>query len=357
MTICYFGDYDPGYNRTRVIQKGLKRIGAPFIEVNVRRGGLSKYLALWKAYRALPAHDVVFIGYSDSRFMPIFAKLITRRTVVWDALYSLYDNWVLDRKLARPHSLKACWYWFLDWLGCRMSDLVVLDTNTNCEYFARTFFLPRSHFARVLVGADDEVFTPAPFISGRGVFEIEFHGKYIPVQGADVLVRAAKILERENVHFTMIGGGQEAKATQTLAEELKVTNVTFLPFLPQEKVKEYIRVADVAIGLVGDVPRVVRAIPNKMYEAAAMGRVSINVDSTSLREVFTPGADAIGVAQGSAESLANAILELKKSGRAREMGEKALATFRAKCAPEVVAQGLIEILNGLQKYHKRVLPK
>ena len=341
MKICFFGDYDPTYNRIRVMQKGLRMLGEDFVEVNVRSTGLKHYRELWDKYRLAPDHDIVLVAYSNSRFLPLLARMISRKPIVWDPLYSLYDNWVFDRKLTKPHSLKAYYYWLTDWLGCFFSHKIFLDTNTNAKYFHDTFFVNEKKLGRVLVGADDEMFAMAPFVDGRNVFEVEFHGKYIPVQGTEILVHAAKLLENDNVHFTMIGSGQEVVRTKELALELGVTNVTFLPFLQQEEVREYIRNADVCVGLVGDVPRVVRAIPNKMYEASAMGRVVINVDSSSLREVFNPGVDAIGVRQGDAEDMAKKIREIKLSGRAAEMGKAAREAFDKFGTPEQVAKELL----------------
>lgn len=346
MRICYFGDYDPDYSRTRVILCGLHECGVSVVHCNARWKGLGKYRVLWQKHRALRAdYDVLLVGLGDARLMPFFAWLVSRRLIVWEPLYSIYDNWVFDRKLTSPHSLKAYLYWFMDWLGCKVSDLIILDTNTNCRYFHETFGVPMGKLSRVLVGADTRVFMPLSKTRDTGKFEVEFHGKYIPVQGTDVIVRAAKLLEQDDVHFTMIGGGQAFNETKALAEKLQVTNITFFPTLPREKVVEYIRNADVCMGLVGDVPRVVRAIPNKLYEAAAMARVSINVGSSSLREVFYPGVDTIGVKQGDPEDLARAIRELKGSGKAEQMGKAAYDTFIKTCTPKLVAQSLLDAFS------------
>lgn len=346
MTICYFGDYDPDYSRTRVILYGLLECGVSVVHCNVREKGIGGYWKLWRKHHALRGdYDILLVGLGDARLMPFFAWLISRRPIAWEPLFSIYDNWVFDRKLVRPHSLKAYLYWFMDWLGCKVSHLIILDTNTNCEYFHKTFGVPMRKLARVLVGADTRVFTPLSKTGGKGKFEIEFHGKYIPVQGTDVIIRAAKLLEADDVHFTMIGGGQAFTTTKALAEKLQVKNITFLPTLPRDQVVGYIRAADACMGLVGDVPRVVRAIPNKLYEAAAMARVSINVDSSSLREVFTPGIDAIGIKQGDPEDLARAIRELKESGKAEALGRAAYETFMKTSTPRLVAESLVDALR------------
>jgi glycosyltransferase involved in cell wall biosynthesis len=342
MTICYFGDYAPDYARTRILIKGLRIAGAKVIECNVLEGGtFSKLRTLYRKHRKIGEYDVMLVGQGDFRLMPLFARCITRKPIVWEPLFSLYDAWVYDRKLANPYSLKALLYWLIDRMGSMFTDTTLLDTKENAEYFIKEFRLPRKKLSYAYIGADKDVFTPKKRAKNTEIFEVEFHGKYIPVQGTDVLVRAAKILmDDPSIHFTMIGSGQEAKRTQTLAQEIGATNVTFLGFLPQSDIAEYIANADVCIGLIGDVPRVGRAIPNKLYEAAAMSRVSINADGPGIRELFTPGKDVVTIKQGDAEDLARAIRELKASGKASEMGKAAYETYLRTSTPEVIGRKL-----------------
>ena len=142
MTICYFGDFDPEYSRNRVIMSGLEQNGVRIV-------------------RSLhEPHDFVIVGYSDSRWTVPLAWLLFRKPIIWDAFYSLYDSWVFDRKLVSSHSFKAKYYWFLDWLSCKLADKILLDTNAHIDYFVKTFKIPRHKFIRILVGSDDRIFKP-----------------------------------------------------------------------------------------------------------------------------------------------------------------------------------------------------
>ncbi len=346
MIVLYFGDYNPDYTRTRILLKGLRQNGVTVIEMNERTGGIGMYLRLWRRFRAYRGtYDAMIVGYGDSRLMPVFARCIGARHLIWEALFSKYDNFVFDRRLVRPHSLKAYLYRLLDWLGCAVSDLVLLDTELHTRYFRTTFGVPERKLAFVYVGADTDIFYPRERTEHPRDFEVEFHGKYFPMQGTDVIVRAAVLLGEKGVHFTLIGSGQELKRTKALAESLGTTNVTFKQFLPQEEIAEYVKNADVCIGLIGDVPRVIRAIPTKLWEAAAMGRVSINASPGSLEEVFTPGKDVIGMKPGDHEELARKILELKESRRADAMGRAAYDTFLKHGTPTVIGLALVEVIR------------
>ena len=140
MTILYFGNYRPDYARNKIIMRGIEQHGAHIV------------------HSMRDQHDLIIVGYSDSRWAVPLARLLSRKPIVWDAFYSLYDSWVFDRKLVLSYSLKARFYWFLDWLSCRLADRILLDTNAHIDYFVKTFKIPRHKFTRVFIGADDEIF-------------------------------------------------------------------------------------------------------------------------------------------------------------------------------------------------------
>ena len=231
--------------------------------------------------------------------------------------------------MVRPWSPKAAYYWLLDWVNCRLADYILLDTYEHFEYFKAMCGVPARKLIKVSSGADPAIFFPRSKPASAGVFEVEYHGKYIPVQGVDVLIKAAKLLEdKPDIHFTLIGDGQEQVRIRALAHELRLSNVTFLPFMPVERMPEYIAAADVSMGLVGDVPRVRRTIANKVYEAAAMARVSITADTPAVREIFTDGADIVLVKQGDAEALAEAILSLRNDrGKVKKISQSAYSNL------------------------------
>ena len=174
MIICYFGDYDPSYNRTAVLLKGLEQAGVSVLHCNVRgKSGINLYRELWKQHQALKGkYDMLFVGLGNARLMPTFAHFISSKPVVWEPLFALYDNWVFDRKYVKPHSLKAYKLWFVDWLGCQLADLVVLDVDTHARFFQNLFNLPARKLSHALVGADTDIFYPRERTQHSGDFEV-----------------------------------------------------------------------------------------------------------------------------------------------------------------------------------------
>lgn len=160
MRILYFGDFDPNYARNRILIRGLKENGVEVVTCNDRRRGFKKIFSLAACLLRSRGFDMVLVGYSDTRFAVPLAWAFTRKPIIWDAFYSLYDAWVFDRKLVKPNSLKAAYHWLLDWVSCFLADKILLDTQTHIDYFIRTFKIKKRKLIKVLIGADDTVFHP-----------------------------------------------------------------------------------------------------------------------------------------------------------------------------------------------------
>ncbi len=339
MIICYIGDYNPLYPRHRVIIRGLRENGVEVIECPIKT--LRELIDVIRKHNKQA--DYFFIGYSDSR-MFWMARLFAKKPILWDAFYSLYDNWVFDRKLVRPGSIKAKYYWFLDWICCMAATVVILDTNANIDYFRRTFHLPNKKFLRVLVGTDDSVMTQRSKNPDEKKFIVEFHGRYIPVQGVEYIVRAAKLLQtHKDIHFVLVGDGQEYTKIRTLAENLQLQNIEFHPVVPYDYLPRFIADADVCIGLMGNLDRGSRAIPNKVYEASAMSRPSINMDGPGIRELYTDRESIMLFKGGDSQDLADKILELKNDQELRErIAQNAYLLYLQHGTPSAIGKQLFE---------------
>ncbi|PIZ72685.1 MAG: glycosyl transferase family 1, partial [Candidatus Portnoybacteria bacterium CG_4_10_14_0_2_um_filter_44_20] len=282
MRICYFGDFDPDYIRTRVLLRGLRENNARIFLCNSQAGGKKRFIELFKKYRALgEEYDLMIVRTSDvSRWSLFLARLLTRKPIVWDAHYSLYDAWVFDKQFVSQGSFKAKYHWFLEWLACKVSDMVFLDTDKHVDYFVEIFKADRNKFIRVFVGADDTTFVPEESKGGDNDFIVNFWGKYIPLQGIQYIVRAAKILEEDSeIKFNILGRGQTYREIRELASNLNIKNINFIDGVPYEAIPKFIGEADVCLGLFGNTAKTQRVIANKVYETIAMAKPVISADT------------------------------------------------------------------------------
>lgn len=352
MKICYLGDYDPEYSRNRVIIKGLQENNAEVIPCQVPSSMCGKYRTLWKKHRALrDQYDVLIVGYSISRFMVIFAKIISRKPVIWNPLFSLYDSWVLDRKLVSKWHPKAWYYFSLDWVACVVADGILLDTDQSVDFFNHMFHIRKEKFKRIFVGTDEDVFHPRGRKERMSTdFYVFFHGNFLPFHGVRYILEAAKILEKDGVRFTIIGSGQTSQDDLKFAESLSLTNVEFIPRIPYDELAERIAEADLCLGVFGDIKRVNRVIPNKIFEAVASGIPVLTATSIAVKELFTEDESIVFCRSMSAEDLAQKIRILKDNEDLRKnIAENALAVYNERASTKEIGA---EVKGYLEKFIK-----
>ena len=269
------------------------------------------------------------------------AKFLTRKPVIFDAFVSIYDSTVFDRKNTKERSLKAKYFWFIDWLSCKLADKVILDTNEHIKYFVSEFGLKREKFERIFVGTDGSVFYPREFKKDENKLVIHFHGTNIPLQGVEYILGSAKILEsEEDIEFNMIGSSIKKEYGNQ-----GYKNINFIENVPYEKLHEYISEADICLGIFGDTKKTQRVIPNKIYECIACKKPIVTADSLAIRELFNEE-DLMLVSTANSKEIAQAVLELKKNLELRKkLAQNGYNKIIQNCIPKILGAKLIEIID------------
>jgi glycosyltransferase involved in cell wall biosynthesis len=355
-SLIFFGydEKDEG-GRAWAVRTGLAENG-----INVYRcqtlvnGFFSKYRELyrkWNEYTGT-AHAVyvIFMGYY---LMPLAWYLARRRgiPIILDTLVSQYDTEVNDRRrLARTHP-RAWFLWMVDFISCAMADAIVVDTHAHKRFFSQEFFVNPKKIIIVRVGCRSDLFIPLP--SGRksnGQFVVEFHGGFSPLQGIEHIIRAAKILQDrgESICFELTGSGQLFADMTRLAEELGLTNVTFMGRSPLEELPRRIARGQVCLGIFGTTDKALRVIPNKVYECMSCGKPVITERSEAALEALHDGEDVCLVSPGDPAAIAENIIALKNDGaRRNRLGERARALSENAFSPRVIVQDLVDWLISL----------
>lgn len=337
MIICYFGIYKSGYSRNKIIIKGLKQNGIKVIECGTDKQGVAKYFDLIsKHWKIRNQYDLIIVGFPGQQSM-ILAKLLTGKKIIFDAFTSLYDSLVFDRKIVRSKSLKAAYYWLLDWLSCCLADKILLDTNEQIKYFVKTFKINKEKFIRIFVGSDDEYMKPEQGIRDRDYFLVHFHGSFIPLQGVECIIKAAKVLENKNIKFRIIGTKIKEKY-----KNIKLKNIQFLDDVPYERLGKFLSEADAALGIFGNTDKAKRVIPNKAYEALAAKSAIITSDTAAIRELLADKENVLLCKIADSQDLAKKILELKNNNELKnKIAQNGYILFKEKLIPKKIVKQLI----------------
>lgn len=349
MIICYFGFYNAQYSRNAVLMRGLKESGVTVVECSTAKQGFAKYIDLYRKHRALHGkYNAMIVAFPGQQAM-LLARLITRKPIVFDAFTSLYDSMVCDRKLVSRWSMRALYYWKLDFISCLFANRILLDTQAHIDYFVKTFKVGRKKFARIFVGSDDAVFHPMNRpVRESDAFKVHFHGSFIPLHGIEHIIRAARKLKDENISFTLVGNGQTYDDMRALADGLNLKNIRFHASMSHSQLNEAMSRADICLGIFGDTQKALRVIPNKAYEALAAGRALITEESPGAKELLEDGITVLFVRPADAGNLAEKILQLKNDSALRKrIAEEGYRLFLDNLTPKILGKQLRIIIESI----------
>ena len=373
MRVCMFGTYEAAYDRNQVLMRGMREAGIEVVECHVPLWETMRYktsafkgpaqyvviaaklalayVQLGFRYLLAPPHDVVLVGYLG-HFDVFPARLLSwlrRKPLVFDAFVSLYDTSVEDRKVFRRGSLSATLLRLIDRWSCKLSDLVLLDTNQHIEYFCEEFDLDPSKFQRVLVGADPAYAAEEPVAPREDRFVVLHYSKFAPLHGMPYILDAANQLRDDpEIVFKIVGGGQTFAASKAYAERLGLENLELIPWLEPEQLRQAMREAQVCLGIFGDTPKARRVVPNKVYQCLAAGAAVVTGRSPASEELLVDREHALLCEMASGKAIAEAILDLKRSPALRQrLGENGARLFREHYTPRILVEA--ELLPRLQE--------
>lgn len=349
-TVCFFGIYDPSYARNAVLIQGFRELGWNVIECRVdprEIGGSAKYIKLIKLAHKIGRNeriDMVFVAFPGQTVVWLARFLFWGKFIVFDAFTSLFDSNVHDRKLYGPWSLSGVRDFVLDLISLRAGSVVSVDTHAHAGYFSRTFWCSAKKFMVIHIGTTAHTVESQP----ESTRVIQFHGSFIPLQGIEYIIRAAKICsDIPDSIFRVIGGSNAYyRDIQSLADEIQATNIIFDDRMPFAELMKKVASAHIILGIFGTTAKASRVIPNKVYEAIGMGKAIITADTPAARELLVDRANALLVPAGDPERLAAAVRELMSDSALHatlQSGARALAdTLR----PRVIVESFVAALES-----------
>jgi glycosyltransferase involved in cell wall biosynthesis len=364
LTLLWLGTYESDYPRTRVLHTGLRDLGVRVVEchrpvweltrhkagdfLSVRRapGTVWRFGSAWAAIAAAQRRagtvDAVVAGYPAQLDAPLawLAARARRVPLVIDALISLSDTLGGDRARARSLATRALGA--LDSAALRVGSLVLADTHAHSAYFAQRFGVAPSRIAVVPVGAEADKFPEAPPPASAN--RVLFYGKLAPLHGLETVLEAAR---RPGVPPVRVIG--EGQLGGWLREELRRSHprdLEHLPWVPYESLGAELAAAAICLGIFGTSEKARRVVPNKIFQAMAVGRPIVTADTPAVRELLEHDRDALLVPAGDPNALAAALTRLAGDQELRRrLGEAARRRYEEVATPAAVARRFLSALT------------
>ncbi len=324
MHIFVIGERLRGYPRNDVLLSALSDVHKTTECDMAKYSTWSRIKSLWSARNS---YDALLAVQPTKKF--VFPLLIIRPfwrgKYIGDAFTSLYDSFVFDRKLAGRWSVKAAYYFLLDWVFTHLCDVLFFDTMEHKEYFDRTFSLRTRPALIVPVAVDLNVMRSVtkkklPHAED-GKFQVLFCGYFIPLQGVEHIIRAAHILrDHKDIRFTLLGSGQTKQKMEELVDSLSLPSLIFMGRVPYVDLLAYTKGVDLSLGIFGKSDKAKRVVANKVIESAALGVPIVTGRSAPVERFFEEGKNIFFSNMGDPVDLANAILRAYNTAELPRVG-------------------------------------
>ena len=283
-----------------------------------------KVIRVWTYITANEGFLKRILDYISFAVMAFLAGLLVRTDIIvatspqfftaiagrWLSFFK-FKPWIMEVRDLWPESIAAVGamnegrvYKFLEWVELRLyksaKKIIVVTDTFKRKIAARgiddskidvhkngvilDLFEPKSK--------DSELMEANPQFRGKKVFA--YIGTHGMAHGLSFILNSLPKLQESlpQTHFLFIGEGAEKENLLKQAENLKLTNVTFMPFVPKHEVVRYLSLMDVALVNLKKSDTFKTVIPSKIFEAAALQKpilLGLEGETKGIIESFNAG--------------------------------------------------------------------
>jgi glycosyltransferase involved in cell wall biosynthesis len=326
-TVLWWGRFDPDYSRNRVLRQAYAALGWRIADFHPLLSALGDSEA---RLRRPPHADLVHVPCFRQRDIAAATRYARRQHVplLIDPLISAYDKQLFERVKFSERSARAGWLRRHEQGLFQGADLVLADTPEHARFFSETLGVEPSRLHVVYVGAEESLFTPGAARAPHTPLEVLFYGSFIPLQGPQVIIDAARRYQGPPVRWVLLGNGPLLSECRKRARGL--ANVAFEGRLPYARLPDRIRQADILLGVFGATPKAQRVIPNKVFQALACAKplVTCTAPAYPAELVARPESGVAWLPAGDADALARTVAGLAgQPERLVALGAQAHASY------------------------------
>ncbi len=351
-----YGNYGPDYPRNRVIEAGFAALGHRVRRFVPRFSAIADAEAL---VRGLVTPDLVWVPCFRQRDLKSARRYANRQKVplVFDPLISSYDKQINERSKFSADSSKGRRLLAWERKLFSLADLVIADTEGHRDYFSSVLKVPQERIRVVPVGAEENLFRFYPPLDKRDdePLEVVFSGTFIGLHGIELVIEAAAMYSGPPVRWSLLGEGPLRAACEKRVTELRKTNprldIRFEDWRPLQELPGRLAKADLLLGIFGTSDKALRVIPNKVYQALALGRPVLTaatgaypaslLNNEQQGLFWSPSGDARGLCLALERFCA-------KRGEIAAIGAAARQCYENCFSQEAIKSELLNVLADLQ---------
>jgi glycosyltransferase involved in cell wall biosynthesis len=151
-----------------------------------------------------------------------------------------------------------------------------------------------------------------------------------------------------DIQIVLLGDGKEKLKLMAQADELGLTNVTFLPSVPKGEMAGALAGADACIAILKPLDEYKTTYPNKVFDYMAAGRPIVLAIDGVIREVVESAGCGIFSEPGKPAALAEAIRKLAADKeKAHQMGLQGRAYLEEHFSRAIIGEKLVHLLEEM----------
>jgi len=183
---------------------------------------------------------------------------------------------------------------------------------------------------------------PGPSPAAGGKFRVVYAGSFQPIYPLDTVIKAARIIKdrgRDDVRFTLVGGGVQTESLLSLAAGLGADNVEIMPPMPKGDLLEFLKSGDAYILIE---KKASYGFPNKIIDYLSSGGPIIY--ASPVRHAILESGACVEAPHDDPEGMADAILRVASMTAAErsEMASCGARFLKENHDIELLAGRLIE---------------
>ncbi len=352
MRICYLNltSYIPA--RDAVYLRGLKENGVEILECRDDSPGLIKFIKLYKKHKELRGkYDIMLVGYTAYILVP-FARIITNKKVIFNALCSLYEGNIISRgRTSWLLPFQAAYTWLVDFLAFNSAHLNLLENEEQIKFVSKKFLIPRKKLTKAWTGVDDSLFYTDSDVKKLSTFTVLFRGAFLPESGVEYAIDAAKILKKHNINLRIIGRniGALVPLMEERLGEFDSSNVEWIKGkkMPFEDLRLKMQECHISLGQLSNHDRLNMTIPHKAFESIAMKIPYLTARNKGVLELLKEDETCFCCNPADAEDLAKKILEIKNNLELMaKVAENAYQLYTRELTPKILAKKVLDIIGS-----------
>ena len=295
----------------------------------------------------------ICINYSPSIFFAPIAWLYAKKgSFIYLILRDFFPQWLVDQGILHNSSITTKFFRLIEHLNYRISDIIGVQSPANQIVFRRMY--NGAADVRTLMNWSDQ----GPLFPGaldqkkivRAELKIGFkkvlffYGGNIGLAQdcSNILRLAEKFISNPNVHFLLVGQGNQFDQVREAIAQKQLSNVTLLPSVPQELYRRYLSCADVGLFSLA-MSHTAHNFPGKLlgYMAEEIPILGIVNSGNDVAEFINQsGSGFVSISSDEEQFFSNASLLAHNKKKRTLMGQNAARLLKESFSVEMAYQSI-----------------